>query len=135
MPDRLTEIEARAEAATEGPWEVARFDYEDGAINWQVWCGAGTDNDKAHGYNCDDLWAPNVRKTSEFIAHARTDIPYLLARLRSAERVVEAARRAYAVTNTRDRVVLLGGFVAPLVSGLLGEKLAAHDAACADEGE
>jgi len=119
MPDRLTEIEARAEAATEGPWEVARFDYEDGAINWQVWCGAGTDNDKAHGYNCDDLWAPNVRKTSEFIAHARTDIPYLLARLRSAERVVEAAR------------LHVDGFAN---DEAMGAALAAHDAACADEG-
>ena len=64
----LAAIEARAEAATKGPWESR--DYP----NDEVWDSKG-------------IWLADVRneETAAFIAHAREDIPALLARVRELE--------------------------------------------------
>ena len=76
---RLTEIRARADAATEGPWSfvwchssgmVAKGDYPPHDITSRdlgpfEWLADGDDSDE----DC------------KFIAHARTDIPYLLSEI------------------------------------------------------
>ena len=71
----LDAIEARAEAATEGPW----FNNRNGVVIVE-----------SHPL------APTVSENSswgdaEFIAAARADIPALVAELRAAREVVEAA--------------------------------------------
>lgn len=68
-PERLAEIRARAEAATEGPWTWAsRMTVDTDA--WAVF----DPQDRPLASNHDG-WSPDAI----FIAHARTDIPALLA--------------------------------------------------------
>lgn len=68
-PDELAAIKARANAATEGPWTWASHTTADGD-EWAVFDPA----DHALASNRDG-WAPDA----EFIAHARSDVPALLA--------------------------------------------------------
>ena len=74
---RLAEIRARAEAATEGPWRASLLDgveYEDGSS-----CHRGGIYPSEKGA-APVLNTTNVdRRNAEFIAHARTDLPSLLA--------------------------------------------------------
>lgn len=77
LTDRLDEIEARAEAATPGPWE------------WHPYMSSGATlakpNHPGHEVNIlktTDDWPP-VADDAEFIAHARTDVPALVAALRA----------------------------------------------------
>jgi hypothetical protein len=118
---RLAEIEARAEAATGGPWEVHDVD------DWMCMCATyitgqnGPDTDlffrtgepeSPH----DQIVAVTLLQTprvcdhklsdenSSFIAHARADIPYLLAevkRLRAPQPVTEPATVAEAETGLK----------------------------------
>ena len=71
---RLDEIEARTTAATEGPWTWATHSTADGD-EWAVFSPAdwalATNRD---GWGCD----------AEFIAHARQDVPALVAVARFA---------------------------------------------------
>lgn len=74
--DQLEAIRKRAEAATEGPWETALL--EDG---WHV---------MHDGMIVAEMYRKEA-EDAEFIAHARTDIPKLLAeieRLRKFEKKV-----------------------------------------------
>lgn len=91
--ERLDEIEAREAKATEGPWGV------DGPAQ----CGPG---DSLAVYHVEDggtvAYVQPSWDDAEFIAHARTDIPALLAeveRLRALitvdDAMVERGARAY----------------------------------------
>ena len=71
--DRLAQIEARADAATDGPWTWASHRTVDGD-EWAVF----DPHDWALASNRDG-WTPDA----EFIAHARTDVPRLVAALRA----------------------------------------------------
>ena len=80
MSDRLSEIRARAEAATPGPWVAEREDdYE--------WTVVGSTYEPDCRYVIADCGFDSPQSNATFIAHARADIPYLLAeveRLRAA---------------------------------------------------
>ena len=65
--DRLSEIEARTEAATPGPWKRSGSLVED-----------------KHGNRMVQTWGLAWMQHAEFIAHAREDVPYLIARVRDA---------------------------------------------------
>lgn len=93
--DRLNEIEARANAATEGPWSIVS---EDGMILALVL----TDEDDGLFYGDSGYDAPITTETgedAEFIAHARTDMPDLVGALRA---VLDLHRpgEPYCPTNT-----------------------------------
>ena len=87
---RLARIEARAKSATDGPWEAHE---EDGGVlpEWAVWMpDAGHDGAMVVG-----------KADAEFIAHARTDVPDLLAevkRLRAG--IGEAASDLHVLAHT-----------------------------------
>ena len=66
--DRLNEIEARANAATEGPWIVAIYKNE---------CKVETKRERWH------VASYASPEDAEFIAHARTDVSDLVAALRA----------------------------------------------------
>ena len=66
--DRLNEIEARANAATEGPWIVAIYKNE---------CKVETKRERWH------VASYASPEDAAFIAHARTDVPALVAALRA----------------------------------------------------
>jgi len=86
--DVLDQIQRRADAATEGPWEAAdstKID-EDGApihCEVNVWSGAG---------DYISTVPEGFDGNAEFIAHARTDIPALLAMVREQRAVIERAK-------------------------------------------
>ena len=73
--NRLNEIEARANAATEGPWEA----FPGYQTDFGAWMSAAVDT--ADG---EYLVVEAERdKDAEFIAHARADVPDMAAALRA----------------------------------------------------
>jgi hypothetical protein len=89
----LDAIEARAEAATPGDHWFADLEPEDqrccaAFTSYEVWAAQDPDEESNNGvvteFGCKKVDA-------EFIAHARTDVPALVAELRAAREVVEAA--------------------------------------------
>ena len=87
----LDAIEARAEAATPGPWTARLSDM------WEINAGSDLVSVVESCWLPDDCEAgqhggiPDV-DDARFIAHARTDVPALVAELRAAREVVEAAQ-------------------------------------------
>ena len=83
--NRLDEIEARANAATEGPWEwegVAKAAWEEGANSLVP--SRRPDDPVLYGYGYDASGIEvKTPADAEFIAHARTDVPALVAALRA----------------------------------------------------
>ena len=84
--NRLDEIEARANAATEGPWEwegEAKAEWEEGANSLVP--SRRPDDPVLYGYGYD---ASGIEVSNDadaqFIAHARTDVPALVAVVRYA---------------------------------------------------
>lgn len=73
----LNAIEARANAATPGPWYQGRDDrrYEDSGH-------AFTHEDMNHSDSYDVFPDAANPEDAEFVAHARTDVPALVATLR-----------------------------------------------------
>ena len=78
----LDEIEARANAAAKGPWKFPHRDYP-GVVTSHLGC----------------LWNPetgeiNDPSDAEFIAHAREDVPALVAEVKRLRRELECAQTA-----------------------------------------
>ncbi|GGU52138.1 hypothetical protein [Streptomyces lavendofoliae] len=88
MADRIAEIQARAEAATKGPWFVER--HQPTLTRRVVSDDHALDADLGYLGNSNQFDA-------EFIAHAREDIPFLLdelARVQAAADELLAERDA-----------------------------------------
>jgi hypothetical protein len=93
---RLDEIQARADAATPGPWEADTVQRGD-CVVW------GPNGAFIANHQAEPHWlpAPNGAKRAaafdvdkrdcEFIAHAREDVPWLIERVREleAQKVIE----------------------------------------------
>lgn len=90
--EKLCEIEQRAEKATQGPWETdAHYPPNN------VYCDDSTGSIIAECPVCGVLRNPlNTKNNADFIAHARQDIPDLLAYCRELK-----------TEDTRLRKVLL----------------------------
>lgn len=80
-PD-LDAIEARANAATPGPWRAGTEEF----IDYGAVFGRQIEEDGLSRVRClvDDL--SDIPGTAEFIAHARTDVPALVAEVRRLRR-------------------------------------------------
>lgn len=97
--ERLDEIRRRAEAATSGPWEA----YNRG-------CDRTPLDDEAGGLGLEIDGPPeaygrgqfHLAADAQFIAHARSDVPYLLAALDAMTRRAEAAERRLAEVQKRS---------------------------------
>ena len=90
--DRLNEIEARANAATEGPWIVASCENER---------TVETKHQRWHVASCT---SPD---NATFIAHARTDVPALVAALRAVLTLADGwQEHAEKVTNVYGKQVV-----------------------------
>ena len=83
--NRLDEIEARANAATEGPWEwegEAKAEWEIGANSLVP--SRRPDDPVLYGYGYDASGIEvKTPADAEFIAHSRTDVPDMAAALRA----------------------------------------------------
>ena len=91
-PERLAEIEARANAATEGPWMAGTVE----GIDYGAVYGAPETDEcgiTAIPWLVDDL--SRYPGTAEFIAAARTDVPALLAEVRRLQAAVERVRELH----------------------------------------
>ena len=89
--NRLNEIEARANAATDGPWEGIR--YPDGLL------GRVIASDELGVCIAEDF--PDDAD-AEFIAHARTDVPALVAALRAVLKLHFKAQPIPAAFGTQE---------------------------------
>lgn len=81
--DRIAEIKARANAATPGPWTASAPHPYCG----EIWVVGPDDPDGAIATGFDDTPAD-----AAFIAHARTDVPWLLDRIEALEQELAAQR-------------------------------------------
>ena len=90
--NRLDEIEARANAATEGPWEwegEAKAEWELGANSLVP--SRRPDDPVLYGYGYDASGIEvKTPADAEFIAHARTDVPWLLEQVERRDKALEA---------------------------------------------
>ena len=78
-PEELDEIEARASAATPGPWDYSVTD------------GVFIEFTHADVMRLDQSLSPQGEGNNTFVAAARTDIPRLVAALREAWEAIEDA--------------------------------------------
>ncbi|WP_239934219.1 hypothetical protein [Streptomyces sp. CBG31] len=87
-PEYLAEIAARAEAATAGPWCTDGAEiYQGDEYAWDAfWVGETCRADEADGGTVD----------AAFIAHARTDVPALLAEVERLRAALSSAADAIA---------------------------------------
>lgn len=95
QPEELKAIEARCEAATPGPWRVKSW----GGTNQESPEPSEWTIDGPDGYRitAEDVY-PGHGEDVYFIAHARTDIPRLLA-------TIEEARREQPVRVTDEQLL------------------------------
>lgn len=77
-------IEARANAARSGPWKWHWDVFGDGSSSLDYLDGGGGFVLSAHGMHTEG-WIDADDSDAEFIAHARTDIPALVSRVRELE--------------------------------------------------
>ena len=94
--NRLNEIEARANAATPGPWEAGCNDRHVLYVateNEEFCAEYGPELYDSQGFFSDD--------DTEFIAHARTDVPWLLEQVDRRDKALEKVLRLH------PRVVVL----------------------------
>jgi len=91
----LDEIEARADAATEGPWEATPNDRI--VSSTKTW-PEGDPYDVAGGFgNRGALVEALHTPDATFIAHAREDVPRLVAALRAVEAVMAGLDKARSI--------------------------------------
>ena len=106
--EQLEGIQSRADAATPGPWAWAQTTEKGYGANVGAGCYADNDyncerplvgdlSDRADDYYVDqpiaELGHQSANADAEFIAHARSDIPALLAELRAGRRERDEARK------------------------------------------
>lgn len=87
MSDRVEQIRARAEAATEGPWVID-------STEPSIWSPRVI---VIGNYTAADLyespaWEDGTAEDLGFIAHAREDVPWLLAEVERLQRDVDHLR-------------------------------------------
>ena len=81
--DRLNEIEARANAATEGPWTPDEYTEVDPDGFYELSRVIAPDPDGDDRCAIGVVHTGILRPDADFIAHARTDVPALVAALRA----------------------------------------------------
>lgn len=98
----LDEIQARADAATEGPWEARDCPpcTERGRLEVNIWDHTG--NFQIASWCDDDEFH---RPDAVFIAHAREDVPKLVAALRAVEAVHQPSQRQH-VSHTANGTII-----------------------------
>lgn len=98
--ERLAEIEARAQAATDGPWQAALDRPSHPSVGDIT--APGNHHVVCFGHDYDEYGSIDNVADAAFIAHARDDIPALLAEVR---RLREQASCTYYSPTIRLRPV------------------------------
>ena len=109
--NRLNEIEARANAATEGPWEwegEAKAEWELGANSLVP--SRRPDDPVLYGYGYDASGIEvKTPADAEFIAHARTDVPWLLEQVERRDKALEAVRALHKPVEVEPSETICSG--------------------------
>ena len=100
---RAAEIAAREQAATAGPWST---DPDATPVRSRICYHSGVGSRVLAVVNT----TTNIPANATFIAHARADIPDLLAD--RAELIAAAREAAEALVGARDRLLAAGGYTA-----------------------
>lgn len=96
--ETLARIRRRADAATEGPWQKNQYEPYPGHDRGDVSiCGRQGNVTVAYWYYDDEYETADA----EFIAHARTDVPWLLEQVDRRDKALEKVLRLH------PRVVVL----------------------------
>ena len=115
----LSAIEARANAATKGPWVT-------GSIPWKVWAHGG------HATVCDiralaggrvEISEWEAASNRDFISHARADVPALVNAARVMEAALFTAHREHCCSPERSPTHGLMGACNELVAALVAAGL------------
>ena len=101
--DRLAQIEARANAATEGPWESDEYTEIDPDGFYELSRVIAPDPDDGEDYAIGVVHVGILRNDAAFIAHARTDVPALVAALRAVLDLHREARNDAKLTPPCDQ--------------------------------
>lgn len=102
MSERVNEIAARVEAATPGPWRVAKSREPEGFNPGAIICQSDDAEFEERALAQLNYHFPHAEDAA-FIAHARDDVPYLLAALAAAEaRAVRCEERCAFIRDTCD---------------------------------
>ena len=88
--DRLNEIEARANAATEGPWTPDEYTEVDPDGFYELARVIAPDPDGDDWCAIGVVHTGILRPDAEFIAHARTDVPWLIEQVRKRDAALRA---------------------------------------------
>ena len=123
--DRLAEIQARADAATDGPWAAHAFGYPGqeepssivvhrGNFDWQ----AISDGEFVASM---PMWDRQESDDADFIAHARTDVPALVAALRAVLAKCARVRQNNTGSDFRAGGIAAAGIIEHAVAAALGE--------------
>lgn len=110
--ERLDAIETRANAATAGPWHA--FDPVIGYECGECTCGQGPNAPYGHEGQCGlDMLGrfDGLAVDREFIAAARTEVPWLLAELRKAHEKIAYLSNAVVLLQTNPENVRVDGEV------------------------
>ena len=109
--DRLNEIEARANAATVGPWTPDEYTEVDPDGFYELARVIAPDPDGDDWCAIGVVHTGILRPDAELIAHARTDVPALVAALRAVlEEIAKVQRDADRVAiNPRPGGKILAG--------------------------
>ncbi|MFZ7945721.1 hypothetical protein [Neobacillus sp. 19] len=96
--EQLAEIRKRAEAATPGPWVWEKFALDEDDWDTEMpWLGNATESVMDFG-DCEQYYptqgTPPNDADAEFIAHARQDVPKLLAEVARLNRKNNLYRKA-----------------------------------------
>jgi DNA repair exonuclease SbcCD ATPase subunit len=113
--DRLAEIQEREKKATKGPWEVAPCSSNDEVMNVvaeykRVEGGASAnwiaELDAALDFDSDvEGLLEQLQANAQFIAHAREDIPYLVAEVQSLRAERDRLNKALLAWEDREAAV------------------------------
>lgn len=93
--EELNAIEARAKAATEGPWRALPCE------DWKGHCDGILRPDGLMVVKTDSGCYPPEMPDALFIAHARSDVPALVEEVRRLRRTLEIVRKNH--TDRGDR--------------------------------
>lgn len=105
MDPRVGEIEDRLNAATPGPWKANKDGTIDGTDYAEVICRGQVDCMSYCYGGTSVIEGDNLAADAEFIAHAPSDVAYLLAELRKRD---EALARVEGVHEPIDALMYSG---------------------------
>ena len=104
----LQEIEAREQKATPGKWEAYAGKLREGFITiiYELQSRPGKTLIRWGGFDGIDLKKSQIINNLQFIAHARTDIPLLVALVRRMERETQWVRVGDRMPGEGERVLV-----------------------------